>query len=58
MKKIKIDHIEFVGYEEDCFKFLFGFCGLLFSENRYKDLEELDGIYCDYGSIEISEVEL
>ena len=52
MYKIKVDDLEFVGYEQDCWKFII--CFLDFDmRDRYQihDLEDFDGVYLNRGKI-------
>ena len=56
MYKIKVQHLEFIGYEDDCWKFLLGFLGYRMRDTFLYDIMEADGKYCDYGLIEIEEV--
>ena len=48
--------IIFQGYEDDCWKFLIGFCGYKMRNETKYGIMDFNGCWCDYGTIQITEL--
>ena len=49
--------IIFKGYENDCWKFLIGFCGYKMGSGVKFEIMDFNNCWCDYGTIQITELD-